>query len=114
MMGGVRMEVTLKTEEEVLSKDVDDIIRTAKDEKVLLGIVNKEYEEVSYWVEIKIEEVINKQIGPVVLAHEEKWEEEVSFIPPISGEYQKVEFILYKTAQEEPYLTLHLWIDVKK
>ena len=80
---------------------------------VILGIVNREQEKVSYWVEVKIDEVTSKKIGPILLANEEKGEQEVNFIPTKIGGKQKVEFVLYKYSQDKPYLTLYLWIDVK-
>jgi len=82
--------------------------------EVILGIVNHEYEEVSYRVEVRIGGVTNKEIGPVVLTHEEKWEQEVSFTPSRVGENQKVEFLLYKRGHDKADLTLRLWIDVKE
>lgn len=88
-------------------------IALGEEARVILGIVNHEYEQVSYRVEVRLDEAANKEIGPVVLAHEEKWEQEVSFIPTRVGEDQKVEFVLCKHGQQEPHLTLRLWIDVK-
>jgi uncharacterized membrane protein len=49
-----------------------------------------------------------------VLADKEKWEKQVSFTPTSVGENQKVEFLLYKGGQVEPYLSLRLLIDVKQ
>lgn len=82
--------------------------------RVILGIVNREYEEgVSYQVRIRIDGIEEGEIGPVVLKHEEKWEEEISFVSHRVGQEQKVEFLLYKGGEEQPYLDpLHLWIDV--
>ena len=51
-------------------------------------------------------------IGPIVLPHEGKWEQEVCFTPVNVGEKQKVEFVLYKDG--EPYRRLNLWVDVKE
>ena len=82
--------------------------------KVILGIVNREHEEVNYRVEVVIDGVRNKEIGPVVLAHKEKWEQKIGFTPIKIGENQKVEFLLYKHREDTPYLRLHLWINVKK
>jgi len=50
----------------------------------------------------------------VELEHEEKWREEVGFVPQKAGEGQKVEFVLYK--EGKPYLEepLHLRIDVEE
>ncbi len=50
---------------------------------------------------------------PLALDHDEKWENEVGFVLQVVGDDQKVEFILYKNGEEEPYSSLHLWIDVK-
>jgi len=82
---------------------------------VRLGIVNQEHEDdVVYHVEILIHSELDNTIGPLVLDHEEKWEEEASFVPQKAGEDQKVEFILYRHVKEEPYQSLHLWLDVQE
>lgn len=81
--------------------------------KVTVGIVNQEYREVSYRIEITIGGEKNGEIGPVVLNHEQKWQQEVSFRPSKVGEKQKVEFLLYKNGQVTPSAErLHLWVDV--
>ncbi len=81
--------------------------------RVIVGIINREHEEVSYRVEVKIDGVKNNEVGPVVLANEQKWENIVSFAPDKAGDNAKVEFLLYKNEQAEPYLkALYLWIDV--
>lgn len=80
---------------------------------VILGIVNREQEVTTYNVEIKIDEILNETFGPITLEPDEKLESEVSFTPRIEGDNQKVEFFLYKTGQSEPYLNLHLWINVR-
>ena len=83
--------------------------------KVIVGIVNHEHETVSYRVEVTIDGTRHNEIGPVVLPHEGRWEQEVSFTPDKLRDNQKVEFSLYKNGQSEPYLKpLHLWVDVKK
>ena len=74
--------------------------------KVLLGIVNHEYQVMSYRVVMRIDGMKNEEIGPVVLEHEEEWEQEVSFIPGKMGENQGVEFLLFKEGEDEPYTTL--------
>jgi uncharacterized membrane protein len=89
---------------------------------VMLGIVNHEYEEATYVVKVTIDgepveislgDTVVDEAGPIVLAHEEKWQQEIGFAPLHTGDGQKVEFILYKdgvTCFKEP---LYLWIDVK-
>ncbi|MEA2085465.1 MAG: DUF1616 domain-containing protein [Chloroflexota bacterium] len=81
--------------------------------EVIVGIVNHEYEPVSYRVEVRVGGVGNDEVGPVLLEHEQKWEGAVSFTPGKAGGKQKVEFILYKSGEAGPCLEpLHLWIDV--
>lgn len=82
--------------------------------RVLVGIVNREQETVSYWVKVTIDEARLNEIGPVVLHHEDKWEQEVGFIPAQLGDNQKVEFSLYKQGQSEAYRVIHLWVDVRE
>ena len=86
--------------------------------RVILGITNREHEIMGYEVKIKIDGVLQQRIGPIELAHEQGWREEVGFVPQEPGKDQKVQFVLYKIpaldAEGEPGLTLHLWIDVKE
>ncbi len=83
--------------------------------RLVVGIVNREYREVSYHIEITIAGEKNGEIGPVVLNHEQKWEQEVSFRPEKVGAGQKVEFLLYKNGSPVPSAErLHLWVDVRE
>jgi len=83
--------------------------------EVIVGVVNHEGKEVSYRVEVVVGSQESTEVGPVVLVNEQKWEGEVSFVPEVAGENQKVEFLLYKDGEVEPCLEpLHLWVDVKK
>ena len=50
----------------------------------------------------------------MVLEHEQKWGGEVSFVPEVASENQKVEFLLYKEGETDSYSSLHIWIDVKQ
>jgi len=79
---------------------------------VILGVVNQEYEPVTYRANILIGEEKNQSIGPLTLKHQEKWEEKIGFTPPHPGENIKVQFLLLREDQPGPYRTLHLWIDV--
>ncbi len=87
-------------------------VKVGQEAQVILGMVNHEYQSTSYRVEIAIDGLENKEIGSIVLANGEKWQEEVSFTPTTAGDNQKVEFLLYKSGQVEPYQSLRLWIDV--
>ncbi len=80
--------------------------------EVIVGIVNREHEPASYSVVIAVNEDSLTEVGPIYLDHEAKWEQEISFTPVMAGADQKVEFLLYKENDAEPYHRLHLWVDV--
>jgi uncharacterized membrane protein len=80
---------------------------------VILGITNREQQDVSYKVETRIDGVPVSTIGPIVLKNDEKYEAIATFKPQGLGNHQKVEFQLFKDESLEPYMTLHIWIDVK-
>ena len=88
-------------------------VREGEAATVILGIVNREHEDVNYWVEVVINGVKNTQIGPISLTQDGKWEQVVSFFPRDTRDDQKVEFFLYRNDGSKPYLKLHLWINVK-
>ena len=88
-------------------------VALGEEARVIVGIINQEYRETSYRVEITIDGSGNNEVGPIVLVHGEKWEHQVSFRPVRVGGNQKVEFLLYKAVEAEPSSErLHLWIDV--
>lgn len=82
--------------------------------EVIVGIVNEERQVMSYRFEVTIDGEIDTEVDEIVLAHQEKWEKEIGFTLVRVGENQKVEFLLYKSAESEPYLRTYLWIDVKE
>lgn len=95
------------------ASDYPKEITVGEEAKVIVGIVNHEHRVVSYRVEVKVGGVKKNEVGAVVLAHEQKWEEIVSFTQDKAGDNQQVEFLLYKNGEAEPSLSpLHLWIDV--
>ncbi len=86
-----------------------------KEAKVIVGVINREHERVSYRIKVRMDERKGSEIGPLVLEHDEEWEGQVSFAPDIAGDNQKLEFTLYKNGQDEPWLApLRLWVNVKE
>ena len=81
--------------------------------KVIVGIINREHEPVTYRVEVVINGVKNNQVGPMMLEPDGEWEQIVGFTPDRAGDKQKVEFLLYRQGQSEVYQRLHLWVDVR-
>ena len=81
---------------------------------VVLGVVNHEYQPASYQVKIESGGIEAGQVNIGTLAHEQKWQEKISFTPQSAGEKQRVDFYLYKNGEDAPYLkeSLRLYIDV--
>jgi uncharacterized membrane protein len=82
---------------------------------IVLGIVNHEYQPASYQVKIESGGIEISQVDIGTLAHEQKWQEKISFTPQYAGEKQRVNFYLYKNGEDAPYLKepLRLYIDVR-
>jgi hypothetical protein len=64
--------------------------------KVILGIVNRELEPMAYEVEWTLSNKVLGNISPIQLENGETWEKEITFIPQVPGDNQKLEFKLYK------------------
>jgi uncharacterized membrane protein len=81
---------------------------------IIIGVINHEYQPVDYKVDIQIDSTEVGKTNTGTLAYQQKWEDEVSFVPRVVGEKQKVDFILFKNDETEPYLKepLTLYIDV--
>ena len=87
-------------------------LKVVDEGRVIVGIINREHENVTYHVEITIDGVKNTEMGSVTLEHGEKWEEVASFVPKRVGNDQKVEFLLYRLGQDDVYRRIHLWTDI--
>ncbi|MEM2687930.1 MAG: DUF1616 domain-containing protein [Thermoproteota archaeon] len=80
--------------------------------RVIIGVVNHEYEDVSYRVAIIFDNETLGIIDDIRLRHEEVWQQNYTFTPKKSGDRMKLEFLLYREGVEGPYRTLHLWVSV--
>lgn len=82
---------------------------------IIVAIVNREYETVPYQLDVRIDGIKSGGLTGIILAHGERWEEEIEFVPKVAGKDQKLEFLLYKSGADEPYLEpLRLWLDVRE
>jgi len=83
---------------------------------VIVGIVNHEYRPINYTMEIRLENKslpLSENQRQISLAHNETWQEPVTFTPLFEGQNMKLEFLLFnETNRTVPYRDLHLWIDV--
>ncbi len=87
---------------------------------VILVIINHENRMAVYRIEVQIDNDSNDGIDPVTLGtidnitleNEQKYETHASFTPQITGDGQKVYFILFKDGETEPYLEVNLTVNV--
>ncbi|MCG7849428.1 MAG: DUF1616 domain-containing protein, partial [ANME-2 cluster archaeon] len=98
---------------EGMADDYPTLFNLSESGTVILGVVNHEYASVEYTLDIALD---NESIYPgqqIVLAHNQTWEEFVTFTPPNVGQDMKLQFLIYKDGNySAPYRDLHLWIDV--
>jgi uncharacterized membrane protein len=98
---------------EGIADDYPTLFNLSESGTVILGVVNHEYASVEYTLDIALD---NESIYPgqqIVLAHNQTWEEFVTFTPPNVGQDMKLQFLIYKDGNySAPYRDLHLWIDV--
>ena len=83
--------------------DYPQELRVGEVGRVTAVIVNREHAAASYWIEVRIDGVEDNRVEPITLEHGEKEEVIVSFTPHQAGDSQKVEFLLYKDEDTEPY-----------
>lgn len=82
---------------------------------VIIGIINHEGKETSYRVEVLLSDTKIAEAGPITIDDERKWENEIDFIPGETGDNQKLEFLIYKGNEVEPYLEpIYLWVNVRR
>ncbi len=94
--------------------DYPTSLKAGESGKVILAIINREHETVSYRVDVTVNGETDKQVGPIVLEDKKKWENEISFTLTGRGEKQKVEFLLYRNDENKPYLgPLSLLVNVE-
>lgn len=82
--------------------------------RVILGIVNHEYEKVNYSIVIRFDNQTLGTIEDIGLDNEENWVQNYTFAPQKAGENIKLEFLLFINNDVNVYRSLHLWIKVSK
>jgi len=93
------------------ASDYPTDLKVGEEGKVIIGIVNHEYENLTYRLEVIFNgSLIHEE--HMFLIENEKWEIPFTFKVTERGKNQKLEFLLYKNQNREVYITLHLWIRV--
>jgi hypothetical protein len=76
-------------------------------------VVNHEYRVVNFSLILKLDNETLQGPEPIMLAHNETWEQEVTFTPDKAGHDMKLQFLIYKEDNYTvPYRDLHLWVNV--
>lgn len=88
-------------------------LKVGEEGKVIIGLINREQAVATYRVEIRIDGVVNNEVGPITLQRNEKWQDVVRFTTVHAGDKQKVEFLLYKAGQTGIYQQIYLNVDVQ-
>jgi len=86
-------------------------LKVGEEGKVIIGIVNHEYENVTYRLEVNFNGSLIYE-RRVFLIESKKWENPFTFKAINKGENQKLELLLYKDQHGEAYRILHLWVSV--
>jgi len=88
-------------------------LHVGEEGEVIIGVVNQEYSNVTYQLDVKLEEEVFSE-EQIELIHNETWERPFTFKASREGENQKLEFLLFKEGvnETEPYRSLHLWVAV--
>jgi len=92
------------------ASDYPTALKTGDEGKLIIGIVNHEYENITYHLKVNFNGSLLHEENVFLIANE-KWETPFNFIAESIGNNQKIEFILYK--DQKIYRTLHIWVDVK-
>ena len=94
--------------------DYPTIVEAGNASTVIVGVVNHEYTAVNYTMEATIHNstLLEKNL---TLAHNQTWEEPVSYVLRRPGDSQKLQFLLYRENNfTAPYRDLHLWVNVSE
>jgi len=82
---------------------------------VIVGVVNHEYALINYSLALVLENESLTRNQEIMLAHNETWEQPVTFTPDRAGTDMKLQFLLHiENNFTVPYRDLHLWIDVSE
>lgn len=79
----------------------------------LVGVANHEYGTTNYTVKAMLDQNI-LEYQELILNHDEKWEGNITLVPNKEGDNMKLEFLLFKEDNIEPYRKLHLWVNSSK
>jgi len=87
-------------------------VRVGQTITLMVGVINREHADVQYRIVTEVGGQVEQEITGIKLAHDQKWEQRLTFALYNPGTDQRINFLLYREELEEPYRSLHLWVDV--
>ena len=96
-----------------MAEDYPSVITLGDDADVFVGVTNQEGEDTTYRFEVRIDGDVTDELESVHLVEGATWENRITIVPAHVGPGQKVEFLLYREGDGDPYRNLHLFIDVE-
>lgn len=79
-----------------------------------LGAVSYESAATQFTVRMRMGSTDLGGFGPFTLNPAARWQQEVAVTPDRVGDHQRLELVLLKNGEQQPYRQLHLWIDVRE
>lgn len=86
-------------------------LRVGEEGQVIGGIVNREQKTVTYRIEITVDGSLYDSAEGIELEEGGEWRGTLSFSLNRVGERQRVEFLLYRQGDSQPYRELRLWVN---
>jgi uncharacterized membrane protein len=80
---------------------------------VTLGIINREGREMVYSVVVREPGEADRETAHVVLQSEEVWEQSVEFSAGTAAENKKIEFLIYRSGEMEPYRSVYVRTNIR-
>jgi uncharacterized membrane protein len=89
-------------------------VTTGNKSTVIVGVVNHEYALVNYTLQLNLNNS-TFLARDLALAHNQTWEQPISYALNKTGDGQKLQFLLYKEGNfTVPYRDLHLWVNASR
>jgi uncharacterized membrane protein len=95
-------------------QDYPTNLRVGEAQDYNVGIINREKETATYVIRAFLGNTGVGSLGPLALEDGATWEGNITVTPATAGDQEKLELRLYRDPANEPYRTLHLFVDVRQ
>jgi uncharacterized membrane protein len=95
-------------------QDYPTNLRVGEAQDYNVGIINREKETATYVIRAFLSNTEVGSVDPLTLDNGATWEGKINVSPAMAGDQEKLELRLYRSPANEPYRTLHLFVDVRQ